>query len=437
MIPQDATVILGAGFTGLFTAFHLSRHQYSQPVVIIDRQERFTFSPLLYEFLSGEMRKEQVWPRYEDLLTGSNSQFVQDTVEEIDLKERSLRLASQPSPLKYRYLVLALGSSIGYFGVEGAKEHSFPFRTGKQAVALAKHLRECLSAAIQTDTPQQRRHLTTVAIVGAGPSGIELAATLADLLPNWYSELGGNPQEIRVLGIDMSDDILNSQGNDKTNLRETAYQTLNERAVSVELLLEAKVCRVRSDGLEYQDKDEHQQNIPVATVVWTAGTDTLPLLRNLSIPDSKRDRFGRLCVTPTLQLLDFPEVLAGGDCAAVVENSLPLTAQVAYQQGEAIARNLVALAENKELSPAEVNFRGTLLKLGLGESAAYLFDRLEIRGKLGHLIRQATYLQLLPTPIHNFKAAGEWLSDEVFHRYSNPANLDKLATSLVDVSSSN
>lgn len=422
----DPTIILGGGFTGLFTALHLCHHNYGKPTLLIDQQERFSFNPLLYEFLSGEMQDDQVWPRYEELLKDRDVKFVQDTVEAIDLKQRQVKLASGLS-YTYSYLVLALGACLGYFGVEGAKEHSLPFRNGKQAVELSIHLRDCLQRASQTTDFEQRRTLTTIAVVGAGPSGVELATTLADLLPNWYSELGGNPQDIRVVIIERETEILGGRGNSKSDLHNTAQKALSERNVPVELLLGAKVCAVHPDQIEFQRSSKQSEIIPTATVIWTAGITALPVIKDLPITDDKRDKQGRLYVTPTLQLLDFPEIFAGGDCAAKVENSLPPTAQVAYQQGNAIAHNLKALSEGNELSPAEVNLRGTLMKLGVGESAALLFDRFEVKGKLGHLIRQATYLELLPTPLHNFEVTSKWLVDEIFQHFSEENNLQGAA----------
>jgi demethylphylloquinone reductase len=144
------------------------------------------------------------------------------------------------------------------------------------------------------------------------------------------------------------------------------------------------------------------------------GTAINPLIDTLSIPEASRDKQGRLKLTNTLQLLDFPEVFAGGDCT-VMEEHLPATAQVAYQQGAAIAHNLQALTENRPLIPVEIGLRGTLMKLGLDESVADLYDRYQVKGHLGHLIRQAAYVDLLPTPARNFKGTVEWLSDELFH----------------------
>ncbi len=414
--PTDPTIILGAGFTGLLTALHLCHHRYPRPVVLIDQKERFVFKPLLYEFLSGEMNATQVWPRYEELLDCSGIAFVQDSVQTINLQQRQIELASG---LRYAYsnLVLALGSAINYFGVEGAKEYSFPFRTGEDAMALGQHLRECLQRASQIQDPQQRRLLLTVAVVGAGPAGIEMAATLADLLPRWYDKLGGNSEEIRVVILNRSPEIL--KGDVNSQLRETAQKALQKRQVPVELLLEVSVNAIRPGQIEYKRYDQFEV-LPAVTVIWTAGNTVHPLIKNLPILKEHRDRADRLWVTPTLQLPGFSEVFAGGDCAALGENPLPATAQVAYQQGAAIARNLRAIATGDDLKLAQVTLRGTLMKLGLGESAANIFDRFQVTGRLGHLIRQGTYLELLPTPVHNFKVTTEWLTDEIFRRYMQP-----------------
>ena len=233
--------------------------------------------------------------------------------------------------------------------------------------------------------------------------------------------MGGNPQEIRVVIIEREREILGGKGNSKSALHDTAAVALQERNVPVEVLLGAKVCAVHLDQIEFQ-RDEQSETIPTATVIWTAGITALPIIKDLPIADDKRDKYGRLHVTPTWQLLDFPEVFAGGDCAAQPQKPLPPTAQVAYQQGYAIAHNLKALSDGKELRDAEVKERGTLMKLGIGESAALIFDRYQVKGKLGHLIRQATYLELLPTPVHNFKVTSSWLFDEIFQHFSEENN---------------
>jgi NADH dehydrogenase len=152
------------------------------------------------------------------------------------------------------------------------------------------------------------------------------------------------------------------------------------------------------------------------TIVWTGGTEPNHLLKTLPIPPENRNPRGQLEVTASLQLANFPEVFVGGDCAYVKEQPQPPTAQVAYQQGKAIAHNLKAIAQGKPTESVQVNLRGTLMKLGIGEGVANIFDRLEIKGEIGHLIREATYLELLPKPFHNFKVTAEWLKDEILQK---------------------
>jgi len=435
------TVVLGGGFAGLFTALHLSHQHYPRSVILIDQRDRFCFKPLLYEYFSGEMEPDQVVPRYDELLKGSGVIFVQDTVQSIDLHQRQIQLAGGDA-YAYSHLVLALGSITGYFGVEGAQDHALPFRTQEDAIALDHHLRDCLQQAIQTDNETQRRRLLTSLVIGGGPSGVEVAATIADLVPKWYEAIGGNSQEVSV-GLINHGEIL--KGDVNSRLRETAETALRDRTVPVEMLIGAEVSAIHPGKVEYK-LNQHSKEAEAGTIIWTTGTNTHPLIQSLPISDQHRDKHNRLEVLPTLQLPDFPEVFAAGDCAVALQATdqpvdeyehpqpqsdqstpaephhsnlkpLPPTAQVAYQQGATIAYNLNAIALGYDLKPAHVGLRGTLLKLGIDNGVANLFDAIQIKGEVGHLIRQGTYLELLPTPIHNFKATTEWIRDAVFDRY--------------------
>ncbi|MEJ1929801.1 NAD(P)/FAD-dependent oxidoreductase [Nostoc sp. NIES-2111] len=427
--PVYQTVILGGGFTGLFTALHLAHEHYPRSVILIDKNERFCFKPLLYEYFDGEMNTVQVVPRYSELLKGSGVIFVQDTVQSIDLHQREVKLASGNS-YNYSNLVLALGSVTGYHHVAGAKENAFPFWTQADAIALDRHLRDCLQKAIQTDDIEQRRQLLTVVVVGGGASGVEMAATLADFLPHWYGALGGNAAEIRVILLNHGQEILSGDINDP--LRPIAQKELQKRTIPIEILTEAEATAVHPYAVEYKSNDEIK-TLATHTTIWTAGTSNHPLIQELPIPQEHQDHHGRPLVTSTMQLLDFSEVFAGGDCAAVQNNSLPPTAQVAYQQGANIARNLKALALGEEPRPAQVNIRGTLLKLGLNDAAANLFNIFEVAGEPAHLIRQATYLTLLPTPIHDFKATTEWLDEELFHHHLDTYDVGKKVVQAVEL----
>ncbi|NEP61818.1 MAG: FAD-dependent oxidoreductase, partial [Symploca sp. SIO2G7] len=243
---------------------------------------------------------------------------------------------------------------------------------------------------------------------------VQLAATLADLLPEWSESLDINPDVLRVVILQRGDEIL--KGTDSSQLRATAAQALKNRQIEVELILEAAVEAVKPSHIYYRQHGE-SKCLQADTIVWTAGNAAHPLIADL--PVTAKDRAGRLNVTPTLQLSEFSNVFAGGDCAVNTEDPQPATAQVAYQQGAAIAANISAHLNGDRLSATEVKLRGILLKLGMEEGAAEIFDRFEVKGHLGHIIRHATYLSLLPTPARNIKIGAQWLTDEVFEQVLN------------------
>jgi NADH dehydrogenase FAD-containing subunit len=413
-------IIVGAGFAGLFTALHL-RHQHDlRSIILIDSQTQFVFKPLLYELSTGELSEDTVCPTYKELLHARDIHFVQDTVTVIDLQAKRLYLASGLD-YTYNHLVLTVGSVQGYLGTEGAQVNAFAFRTRENAIALERHLRDCLQRASQTSDESQRRSLLTFAVVGAGPTGVEMATTLADLLPYWYAKLGGNIHEIHVVLINHGKTI--RSGDVNAGLKEDALHAFRTRTVPVELILGVGVKAVDADSLKYQPANSTEiETLLTQTTIWTAGTAVNPLIQSLKsqIPEDHLDKHGLPLVTSTLQLLDFPEVFAAGDCADVQKHQLPALAQVAYQQGATCAHNLIALDEGGLLSPSHVDLRGTLMKLGLGNGVANLFDKVQMTGKPADLIRNAAYLELLPTPVHDFKATTEWLKEEAFHHYYRP-----------------
>jgi NADH dehydrogenase len=408
----NPTVILGGGFVGLFTALQLSQQNYPHSIILIEQRDRFVFKPLLYELLTHELHMEQICPFYTDLLAGRDVQFIQDTVQTIDLQHRQIYLNSG-QPIKYDNLVVALGSRTVYFNTSGAADYAFPFTSAQDAIALKQHLKHCLETAKHTRDPQEKLRLLTVAIIGAGPAGVELACTLGDLLPVWYDDLGGDYDDLRIILMNRSDEIL--KGDINSRLRQTAQRALGERTIPIEFLPNVAISGIALNGISY-NRHGQDEFLPAATV-WTAGTAPHPLLMSLPVAPDQRDRRGRLQVLPTLQLPSFPEVFVGGDCAYVPDSPQPATAQVAYQQGKAIAHNLQAIAQGRSPSPAHVALRGTLMKLGIGEGVANLFDRVEVKGEIGHLIREATYLELLPTPARNTRITTEWLKDELFQQH--------------------
>ncbi|MDF5726909.1 MAG: NAD(P)/FAD-dependent oxidoreductase [Rhizonema sp. PD38] len=415
--PKFPTVILGAGFVGLFTALHLSHNRYNAPVVLVDKNARFCFKPLLYEYLSGEMSSNQVMPAYNTLLKGSNVGFVQGTVQSVDLQQQQVQLVDG-TEYQYENLVLALGSVPAFFA-EGARENALSFQSQADVDALKNQLQTCLKQAVESDEPAKRSRLLTVVIVGSGPAGVELAMTLGDLLPNWYEAIGGLVSELRIVLVSRGDIL---KGDVNSHLGEVVKQSMQERTVPIELLIGASVTAICPNAIKFVRNDQAER-LEAETIIWTGGSSVNPLIKELAITQEHRTKRGQLHVMPTLQLPDYPQVFAAGDCAAIIDpdnpgTTLPATAQVAYQQGRVIAHNIIARSRNHHLNPCHVVLRGTLMKLGLGTGVANLFDKYQIGGARGHRIRHLTYLELLPTPLHNIVVTHEWIREKIFHLHA-------------------
>ena len=414
------TVIIGGGFVGLFTALHLRHHQHAGPIVLVEPQANFVFKPMLYELLTEELPESVVCPSYEKLLANSGIDVVQARVADLQLAEKRLVLDSGQEQ-HYDYLVLAVGSVQGYLGAKGAEEYAFAFRSQTEAIALRDHLKACLDKSLTTADQAEKERLLTVAIVGAGPAGVDLAATLAELLPSWYVPMGGNLNDLKIYLVNHAPGILAGDAN--SGLKRCALEELQARTIPVTLKLGVGVKSVTPESLQFVETGEEElRHLNTSTTIWTAGTAVNPLLKTLKqqIPAEELDRHGQPLVTSTLQLPSFPQVFAAGDCVTVKDNPKPALAQIAYQQGAAIAKNLMAVHKGKPLVSPDPQLRGTLMKLGLNNGVANLFDRVRIQGKAGDLLRNATYLELLPTPLHNFKSTTQWLAEETIDRFHRP-----------------
>ncbi|HET9788850.1 MAG TPA: FAD-dependent oxidoreductase, partial [Pyrinomonadaceae bacterium] len=335
-MTQPKIVILGGGFGGLFTALEVAG---SADVTLVTDEDHFLFTPMLYEYLSGEVEAWHIAPKYNELLD-ENVRCVHHSATAIDLNSQVISIADS-TDLNYDILVMAPGGISNYAGVEGAQEHTLPFRKLEHADNLRARMVAALDRIPPDMAPQDVRRELTFVVVGAGASGCELSTKMADLLKDAFKRraLKGAP---RVLVIEMSDRVVPGMGEE---IRKLVDDALGES--DVEVHTQTRVVKVAPDEVTI----EHQGNretIKTSGVVWTGGVKMSPLVEQL---DVEKDRRGALIVLGTLQLPQHNNAFALGDIAVYpdADPTLPGTAQLAFQQAKLAGDNIKAFLEGKEL----------------------------------------------------------------------------------------
>ncbi len=405
-------VIVGGGFGGLFTALDLAN---SRNVTLISDEEHFLFTPMLYEYLSGEVEAWHIAPNQKELLD-DQVEFIRDEVVSIDLGRQRVSLNSRSAPVSYDVLVLGAGGVSNFAGVEGAAEHAIPFRKIADADLLRRRMGSALDQVPPDLPPQDTQRALTFAVVGAGASGVELSTKMADLLRDAFKRraLRGEP---RILVIEMGDQVVPGMG---AEIRELVEEALLQSHVEVHTL--TRVIRVGEKTLTFEHEGR-QTEIEVAAVAWTGGVRVSPLIESLEVEKTKR---GLLVVRPTLQLAALDNVFALGDIAFFEDASPTLagTAQLALQQAGLVAKNIEALLNGRELQTKHFAELGEAVSLGT-ERAAVLAGGKVFGGSLARQARFALYTSRLPTWHHRLRVGASWFFEGTAPRPLLPLGVER------------
>jgi NADH dehydrogenase len=364
-IPKlPKVVILGAGFGGLWSARLLARSKAN--IVVLDRNNFHTFLPLLYQVAAAELEPEEiVYPLRSILRRYPNVLFLMNQVTRIDTDAKVVETTEHTFP--YDFLILAMGSASHFFGIPGAEQHAFQLKTLEQAIKMRNHILYRFERALCESEAEIRRRMLTFAIVGGGPTGVEFAGALAELirgpLIKDYPNLDFN--EVRVMLLEATDHLLTGFPERLQN-----YAVSRLRSMGIEVQLGAVVSEISPQSLRLKDGSL----IPLETVVWTAGVRGLPLEHTGELPLARN---GRIKVLSTLQVPEHPEIYVAGDLAHIEEDSnpLPMVAPVAIQQGEMAARNISRQLEGKQPLPFHYKDPGTMVTIGRNAAVALVKGR--------------------------------------------------------------
>ena len=410
-MPKSRVVILGGGFGGLFTALELAG---SHDVTLVTDSDHFVFTPMLYEYFSGEVEAWHIGPRYDELLD-SNVNLVIAQANAVDLDAKTVSLEKRDA-LSYDVLVLAVGGVTNYAGVPGAQEFSLPFRKIEHADRLRNVMVDALDRIPPELPPQDVRSALTFALVGAGASGCELSTKMSDLLIDAFKRraLHGEP---RVMLLEMGDKVVPGMGDE---IRELVEDALRHSRVEVHTL--TRVVNVTKDGLTFEH-DGNEEHINTAAVVWLGGVRMNPVIEHLDVEKNKR---GLLAIRPTFQLKQHDHVFALGDIAYYADAAPTLhgTAQLAFQEASVVGHNVNALVEGKQLRTKHFEELGEALSLGT-ERAAVLAGGKAFGGALARQARFALYTSRLPTWHHRLRVGASWFFEGTTPRPLLPLGLER------------
>ncbi|WP_043540274.1 NAD(P)/FAD-dependent oxidoreductase [Salinarimonas rosea] len=370
-------VVVGAGFGGLETAKALADEPVD--VVVIDKRNHHCFQPLLYQVATAALSPADIaWPIRGILRGQANATVLMAEVETIDPQARIVRAGGRAIP--YDDLVLATGATHSYFGHPEWAQVAPGLKSIEDATALRRAILLAFERAELSDDPAERERLLTFAIVGGGPTGVELAGAIAEVarqaLPREFRRI--DPREARVVLLEAGPRLLPSF---PENLARYAERALARMGVDV--AVRTRVVDCRPGAVETVGADGEPGRVPAETIVWAAGVRASPAGRWVA---AETDPAGRIRVGPDLSVGGRPEIFAIGDTAAATDDEgrpVPGIAPAAKQMGRYVASVVAARARGRA-PPAPFAYRhhGDLATIGR-RAAVVKLDRLELKGALG------------------------------------------------------
>ncbi|WP_144874222.1 NAD(P)/FAD-dependent oxidoreductase [Hyella patelloides] len=400
MLKRPKIVVIGAGFAGLRTVKKLAL--VNAEILVIDRNNYHTFIPLLYQVASGFIPPKAIaYPLEKALRSIPNARFLQAEVQTIDLAAKVI--TTNITNVSYDYLVLATGSQAKFLGVEGASEYALPMKTLDDAIKIRDRIINNFEQATICQDFDCRRQLLTIAIIGGGATGVELAGALIELAKGTlfknYPTI--KPQEFRIILIHSGARLL---ADFPHNLGEYTSKQLRRRGVKVHL--QSRVYEVFPGAIELDDGTI----LETATTIWTTGVEANYPQPEVELPIANKEK---ICVTNTLQLPNYPEVYAVGDVAFIRHRGEPLLgiAPEALQQGTAVAKNLQRQLQGLPPQPFNYFNKGTAAIIARNSGVAYLLGRIPLKGFFAWLLWLGIHLYYLPGVANRGVVLGSWLRD--------------------------
>ncbi|MGN8550686.1 NAD(P)/FAD-dependent oxidoreductase [Bradyrhizobium sp. 13971] len=391
-------VIVGAGFGGLEAAFGLAGAPVE--ITLIDRRNHHLFQPLLYQVATASLATSEIaWPIRYLLRDRPEVTTLFANVCGVDAAAKCVQLDDGGS-IPYDTLVLATGARHAYFGHDEWEPFAPGLKTLEDATTLRRRILVAFERAERETDPAKRAALLTFVIIGAGPTGVEMAGTIADLakdtLPQDFRHI--DTRKARVVLIEAGSRVLAGFPDDLS-----AYAQASLEKLGVEVMLGEPVTECSADGVVFGGK-----RLEARTIVWAAGVRASRAAEWLNAP---ADRAHRLQVEPDLTVPGHPDVFAIGDTVTIKGpdgNPVPGIAPAAKQEGRYVAALIKARLDGKTLPPFRYKHAGSLAQIGK-KKAVIDFGWLKLRGSLAWWIWGLAHIYFLIGVRHRIAVAMNWL----------------------------
>jgi len=395
---RHGVVIVGAGFGGLQAAFGLSGAGVE--ITLVDRRNHHLFQPLLYQVATASLATSEIaWPIRHLLSDRRDVTTLFATVIGVDADSKCVQL-DDGSALPYDTLVLATGARHAYFGHDEWEPFAPGLKTLEDATTLRRRILVAFERAERESDPERRAALLTFVIIGAGPTGVELAGTIAELaqdtLPRDFRNI--DTHKTRVVLIEAGPRVLAGFADELST-----YALNSLEKIGVEVVLGQAVTECTADGVVYGDN-----KLDARTIIWAAGVRASPAAEWLNAP---ADRAGRLQVLPDLTVPGHPDIFAIGDTITIAGpggDPVPGIAPAAKQQGRYVAGAIRARLAGRTSPPFRYKHAGSLAQIGK-RLAVIDFGRIKLRGALAWWIWGIAHIYFLIGVRNRLSVAINWL----------------------------
>ncbi|MGI6209067.1 MAG: NAD(P)/FAD-dependent oxidoreductase [Anaerolineae bacterium] len=401
-------LILGASYGGLYCAkfLHDLVQKSSAPkpkITIIDRKNYILYTAFLPELVSNQVNPLTIAPSVRRILGKRDVEFVEAEILDIDVDNK--RAITSRGTYEGDVLVIALGGVTNYFGNENFEKYGYPCKWMPDGLALRNHVIDCLEKADRSTDLDERRRLLTFVQAGAGACGMEVMTELTEFLHRVCGKAYKNINFYRDVHMILAEGLGRVLSSLEEPVSRAATEKMRRRGIDVRVN-----TFVTDAGPGYVDikSGDQTERIETETLIWVAGVKANPLVASLPL---EHDRAGRIIVDRLFQVPGKPDVYSVGDCAHCPdENGQPLatTAQVAVQQGPALARNLIASWEGREMTPFKFWYRGDLVSIGSLDAVCTPFGW-NIFGATGWLLFKYVYFSKLPTWQSRLRVLSDWI----------------------------